>query len=252
MIIRTDAVVLRGMDYGETSRIVTLLTRERGKVSVMARGARLPGSRYGSTLQPMAYVEVVLYYRPTRGLQTLTESAHLQRFPGIGADLEKLAIGLQMVELTEALMQEEQQLPPVLDLLLAGLQRLDRAGERSANVWPFFRLRLAGLLGFAPSFERETVAALPDEGGVLDPASGAILPRPAPGITASRAALRAFAILARADLDAVMRLRLTDDVRREVDRLVEAFLRYHFDDVYPSRSARVVGRLLDERDGPAS
>ncbi len=88
MIVRTDAVVLRAFDYGETSRIATVLTRHHGVIGVLAKGARRPTSRFGATLQPGAYVELVYYFRESRGLQTLKESAHVTRFPGLTADLD--------------------------------------------------------------------------------------------------------------------------------------------------------------------
>jgi DNA repair protein RecO (recombination protein O) len=60
---------------------------------------------------------------------------------------------------------------------------------------------------------------------------------------ASRAALRAYAICARADLDTVMRLDMAPSVRREVEGLVRAFLRYQFDDAYPDRSRSVIAQI---------
>ena len=102
-IIRTDAIVLRGLDYGETSRIVTLFTRERGKMSVMAKGARKTKSKFGSTLQPMSHVEVVFYYKPTRTLQILSESSHVRAFHDLQRSLEKITLGLRVVELVVVL-----------------------------------------------------------------------------------------------------------------------------------------------------
>ena len=63
---------------------------------------------------------------------------------------------------------------------------------------------------------------------------------------ASRTALRAFAIFARADLDTVMRMRLPPDIRRETTVLIEDFLRYHVEDAYPSRSDKIISQLLDD------
>jgi len=246
MIIRTDAVVLRGMDYGETSRIVTLLTRDKGKVSVIARGARLPKSRYGATLQPMSYIQAVFYYKSSRGLQTLSESSHLQVYSGISRDMEKMALGLRMVELVGALVEEEQEVPMVMRLLCETFQRLDAATERVENLWPYFQLRLASVLGFAPDIRREDVQALTSAGGRLSVQSGAIDgPDSESGIRASQAALRAFAVFARADLDAVMRWPVPDEVQRSVGQLVEAFLRYHVEDAYPHRSDKVLAHFRD-------
>ncbi len=251
MIIRTEAVVLRAMEYGETSQIVTLFTREKGKLAVLAKGARLMKSRFGSSLQPMSYSQVVFYYKPTRGLQTLSESAHVQPFHGIGRDLEKLSVGLRVVELVYALMQEQEPNPQVFNLLLAVLGRLDEAGAHTANLLPYFQMRLAAVLGFAPDLDRAAVERLPEEGGLLALDDGSVLPpgaAPRAGRRATRTALRAYAIFARADLDAVMRMHLTPEVRSEVNGLVEAFMRFHLEEAYPSRSDRVYSQLLPDAD----
>ena len=249
MIIRTEAIVLRKMDYRETSQIVTLFTREKGKMAVLAKGARLLKSRFGSSLQPMSYTQVVFYHKPTRGLQTLSESAHVQPFHRISRDLEKISIGWRIVELVYALMEEEQQHPQVFNLLVEVLGRLDEADVHAINLLPYFQMRLATVLGFAPDIDRERVEHLPDEGGVLTLDTGAILlpdATPRAARRAARTALRAFAILARADLDTVMRMRLDADTRREVNALVEDFLRYHVEDAYPSRSEKIIGQLLGD------
>lgn len=246
MIIRTEAVVLRSMEYGETSQIVTLFTRAKGKIAVMARGARRTKSRFGSALQPLSYTQVVFYYKPTRTLQTLSESAHLQPFHRTSRDLEKITIGLRLVELVNALMQEEEPSPMLFNLLLQALHALDAAEERAANVLPYFQLRMARALGFAPAIEREAVQELPPEGGLLLLSSGAVAvgtPQASAFRRASRAALRAFAICARADLDVVMRMRLEPEVRQELDALTEDFLRHHVQEAYPVRSSKVIGQM---------
>lgn len=247
MIVRTEAVVLRTMDYGETSQIVTLFTRDRGKVSVLARGARLPKSRFGSTLQPGSYIQVVLYYKPTRDLQNLTETSHLRVFLNTAQDLERITIGLRIVELVNALMQQEQHHPLVFNLLIQVLEHLNDAGTRVGNILPYFQLRLASILGFAPSIDRESVQTLPEDGGLLLLDNGSITGM---GIAysawrrASRAALRAFAICARASLDDVMRMNLKPEVRTELENLVEDYLRFHLEDAYPSRSVKVIQQIV--------
>ncbi len=246
MIVRTDAVVLRAIEYSETSLIVSLFTRRHGQITVMAKGARRPKSRFGSALQPMGYVQVVYYYKPGRGLQTLKESAHVQALHGIAGDLEKITVGLRLVELVRALTEGEEENPLLFTLLVQALLRLDAAAERAANVLPHFQLRLAAVLGFAPDVQRDDVLALPDEGGVLALDSGAVLPlsaAPKTGVRATRQALRAFAVFTRADLDTALRMALPDDLRAEVGRLVDAYLRYHVEDAFPDRVRKVVGQL---------
>ena len=245
-IIRTEAVVLRSLDYGETSQIVTLFTREKGKIGVMAKGARRPKSSFGATLQPMAYTQVVFYYKPTRTLQTLSESSHVESFHRLRRALTTITVGLRVVELVDALMETEDAQPQVFALLVRALRRLNTRGPRATNLWPYVQLQLADVLGVAPAVDRERVEAVTSETGLLSLVDGGVYPddaAPEEPRRASREALRAYAVCARADLDTVMRLDMTRSVRREVEGLVRDFLRYQFDDAYPDRSRSVIAQI---------
>ena len=264
MIVRTDAVVLRTLDYGETSRIVTLLTRTHGVVGALAKGARRTKSRFGSTLQPMACVEAVLYMKPNRGLQTFKEAAHHVRFPHLdGSDLDRLTAGLRAVEVARLTLDEGDTHPLALDLLIRTLATIDSAAEGAGNAVPWFQLRLASLLGFDPDIDRDDVLALGDEGGALLLETGAVLPPDAEappgvdprlgpsafgGVRASRAALRAFAILARTDLETATRMRLDTATRRETEALVDAYLRTHIGSAFPERVRGVADQMDAGRD----
>ena len=254
MIVRTDAVVLHAFDYGETSRIVRLLTRQHGVIGVIARGARRPTSQFGSTLQPMSYVQVVYYYRPQRGLQTLKEAAHVVRWRRLGAELDRVTLGLRVVEVARAVLGEGEAHPLVVNLVTQALDHIDEADDRAANALPWLQLRLAALLGFSPDVQREDVLALGDGGGRLLLQSGAILPAGADaterglvssgeGVRASRPALRAFAVFARTDLPTAGRMRLDAETRREVEDLVDTYLRVHTEATYPERVRQVSDQL---------
>ena len=245
-IIRTEAVVLRSVDYGETSQIVTLFTREKGKLGVMAKGARRPKSSFGATLQPMAYTQVVFYHKPTRTLQTLSESSHVESFHRLREELTRITVGLRIVELVDALMEEEDPQPDVFTLLVRALHRLNVAEARVSNLWPHVQLQLARVLGVAPAVKRERVEAVTAEEGVLSLVDGGVYPSeasPEKPRRASRKALRAYATCARADLDTVTRLNMPLSVQREVESLVRDFLRYQFGDAYPDRSRSVIAQI---------
>ncbi|WP_103026665.1 DNA repair protein RecO [Salinibacter altiplanensis] len=249
-IVRTKAVVLRSIDYGETSQIVTLFTQKKGKIGVMAKGARRPKSSFGATLQPMAYTQVVFYYKPARTLQTLSESSHVQSFHRLRGSLLTITVGLRIVELVDALMEKEDPQPMAFGLMVRALHRLNHSEVRVGNLWPFVQLQLAQMLGVAPAVERARVEAVTGEEGLLSLADGGVYPTdatPERPTRASRSALRAYAVCARADLDTVMRLDMAPAVRREVNALVRDFLRYQFDDAYPDRSRSVIAQI--ERAG---
>ncbi len=245
MIVRTDAVVLRAFDYSETSTIATLLTRRDGVISVLARGARRPKSRFGATLQPMAYVQIVYYLKEARTLQTLKEAAHVQRFPELTANLDRVTVGLRIVELVRAMLEEGDSHPMVLKLVVETLAWLNLADERVTNALPWFQLRLASMLGFSPHVQKNDLEALGVDGGYLLLDSGGTGPASngRNSVKASRAALRAFAIFARTDLETAGRMDLDVGCRREVETLVDAYLGHHIDGRFPDRVRKVTGQL---------
>jgi len=244
MLIRTEAIVLRSIPFSETSLISTLFTKEKGKMSVMAKGARRPKSRFGSTLQPLSVVQAVIYYRPTRSLQTISECAHT-RIPLLDS-LECLTAGLRMAELTYALTQEEEELPTIFDLLVSVLCRMRQPHSSAALLQLYFEMQLATELGFAPGFEREAVRTLPSTGGLLQYENGEIIHEGAEGPHAKRAsriALRTFAILSRAQLDVVADL--PPPPIHEVQYLVSQYMRYHVAEAYPERGHRILKQIQD-------
>ena len=246
MILRTEAIVLKSMRYGESSRIATLFTRERGKLSVIARGARRSKSRFGSALLPMSYIESVIYVKAGRSLQTLSETSHLLRFPSLARDLTKISTGLRVVELLGSVVQEEERNPSLFNLALKTLQQLSLASANTENLGLHFELQLASELGFAPLIHRESVEAVGDGGGYLALDRGSVSPTRDGdhSLRASRRALRAFAILAASASDRALKLRLDDRTRRDVDSLVEAFMRFHLEEAYSVRGKRVIGQII--------
>ena len=246
MLIRTEAIVLRNLDYRETSQIVTLFTKEHGKVAVIAKGSRRAKSPFGSSLQPMSHTEVVYYSRSGRELQTLSESAHLRRYPAITSELDKITLGLRMVELVHALMPSGEVQADVFLLLQAVFEKLEAAPDRWQNLWPFFQLRMAGVLGFYPAVTRDAVQEVVDSHGVLQLETGSVASLDqfeGRAERASRQALRAFAVLAKAEIEVVLRMALAPAEYAEVLRLTESYLRFHVEEAYPTRSARVIAQL---------
>jgi DNA repair protein RecO (recombination protein O) len=245
MIVRTQAIVLRAIDYGETSEIVTLYTREGGKMTVIAKGSRSARSRFGSCLQPMSHIEAVYYYRAGRDVQPLSETSFIAANTGIHDSLDQLTCGLRIVEMLNAMSEVQERDAEVFDLTALTLGRLAEHSDRATHIRLYFEMRLASMLGFEPSIDREQVASLGEEGGFLHLGDGSIGQRSA-GLAsrkASRGALRAFAILARADLADVLRMRLDPRTASDVADLVEDFLKHHVGDAYPARGARVARQM---------
>ena len=144
----TGGVVLRVTDTKETDRILTVLTADRGKIPLIARGARRKNSRLAAACQLPAYSELTIYKRG--GWYMLDEASPLELFDALGRDIELLALASWFCELTEAVCAEETPAPEVLSLLLNALYALCYTDRPPRLVKATFQFRLMALAGFEP------------------------------------------------------------------------------------------------------
>lgn len=148
MIEKQDSIVLHVRRYGESSRIVTLYTRDRGKMGVVARGAARGKNRLAALLQPMSCVRIVVYVREGRDLHNLSDAETIRRFPGLSDSVDRMTTGLALVELVNAVSIEDDANPDLFDLLVLALQRTGESGDPSGvHIW--FLAQLAASLGYA-------------------------------------------------------------------------------------------------------
>ena len=85
-IVKTEGLIIRVMDYLESSKIITCFTPDHGKISLLAKGAKRPKSRLGGSLDLLQHIALVYYQKDTRELQTLSQVdviSSFQTFPSI-------------------------------------------------------------------------------------------------------------------------------------------------------------------------
>lgn len=149
---KTEAVILRGINHGETSKILTVYTREFGKVAVMAKGSRSSKSRFGGTLEPLNHLSILFYEKKSREVQLLNQADLISAFPAIHADLEKTAIALAVCELLNQLQVGQEPNPLLFRLLLSTLNSIAAAGNNGMNCFRAFQIHLFDIMGFRPHF----------------------------------------------------------------------------------------------------
>lgn len=166
-------VVLRETETKETDKILTLLTWERGKIAVIARGARRKTSQFAAAAQPLAYAEWTLYQR--KDWHYASDASTLELFAGLRGDLTDLALGCYMAELTEAVSPDAVPVPELLRHLLNGLYALSALHKPPALVRPAFELRLLCLAGYEPLADACAVCGREDpEAPLLDTVQGVV------------------------------------------------------------------------------
>ncbi len=149
MHITTKALVLRGVDYKESDRILTLLTQEQGKLTASARGCRKKGSAIAAGCQLLAWSEMVLY--DYQGRWSVKEAAAERLFQGVRDDIARLALGCYFAEAAELLAVEGEENPELLSLILNSLHALDKMPEKPLPlVKAAFEWKAMALAGYEP------------------------------------------------------------------------------------------------------
>ncbi len=147
----TQAVVVRRGPYREADLVVTLVTRDFGKLAALARSGRKSRRRFGAALESYRLLRARL--RLGRGMAHLVEATVLEDYGTLGQSLGRLALAGYFCELVRETLPEEQPEPAVFELLVSGLRLLSEIPPTRTFV-RVFELRLLDLLGMAPETKR--------------------------------------------------------------------------------------------------
>lgn len=152
-LYRDEGIVLRAQKLGEADRIVTLLTRDHGRVRAVAKGVRKTSSRIGARLEPFSHVDVQFYEG-----RTLDGVSQVETLSAYGAaivhDYARYTAGQAMLETAERLTSEERE-PSVQQylLLVGGLRALAGAEHDPGLILDSYLIRSLAVAGWAPSFD---------------------------------------------------------------------------------------------------
>src|ERR671924_166692 len=102
----TQAIVLRARPFGESDKIVSLLTESHGKVTGVAKGAKRSRKRFVNSLEPFSLVNLRFQDRPQRDLVFIIASDLARSYKQLASSLEKISFASYMVEITDGLIGE--------------------------------------------------------------------------------------------------------------------------------------------------
>jgi DNA repair protein RecO (recombination protein O) len=267
-VYKVEAVVLRHQPVGEADRVLTLFTREYGKMRVSARGVRKTTSRLAGRVQPYTHGRLLL--ARGRTLDVVAQGDVVRAFAGLQQDLLRSAYAAYIAELVDRFLPDRDRHPDVFDAVLEAWGVIEAAGEDYAEIYAlWFSLHLADRLGYRPEVDRCVGCGRPLPGGrslrprgedaagwAFSPAAGgALCPACAAGEpSAARAApgvLATGAYLLRSTAERAGRLRVPERQRRALAGLVQAHLEYHLDGRL--RAPAVIARLRQTpARGPAN
>lgn len=146
---RAEAIVLRTHKLGEADRIITLLTREKGKIRAVAKGVRRTRSKFGARLEPFSRVE--LFIAPGKNLDIITQAESLNVYgESLALDYPLWTIGQTILETADRIASEESVPAETQYLLLVGaLRSLTEKEHEGMLVLNAYLLRALSLAGYA-------------------------------------------------------------------------------------------------------
>lgn len=201
MAIRHDqGIVLRSFPFGEADKVVVLLSPNSGKLRTVAKGIRKTKSRFGGRLEPFSHVDLVLY--EGRNLDTITQVSMIEPFHALRSDLDRVVAAGTMVEIADAVAQENESSVRLFLLIQRGLRALD-AGPEHPDLLTAFLLKAAETIGVAPALDQCAGCGRTDDLRRFSFSAGGVLCERCrtPGAYALREGLTAYlAMLAAEDL----------------------------------------------------
>ena len=227
---KVNAIVLRRANVGETDKILTLYSRERGKLSAIAKGARKPVSRIAGAAEMLTFGKFALAVG--RNLDVVTQVDVRESFPDIRRDIRKVAHATYLLELADQLTQEHEPTPDLFDLLLSALYVLQNGGNAEV-LSRGFEVKAMDLLGYRPHVDACVRCGRPPSGREvrLSPSAGGVIcgecgHLPDDAINVSRAVVVAIRRFLESEPPDWQSLRFARGVGAQLDNVMKWYVRY--------------------------
>lgn len=230
---RSEAIVLRRSDFGEADRLLTLYSREFGKIRAIAKGARKPQTRKSGHVE--LFMRTNFLFAQGKNLDIITQAELIEAYPQLRQDLERTTYASYAVELLDSLTAEGDRDLSKYNLLANALDWFSTASDLLLAA-RYYELRLLSLAGFQPQLfhciscgsailEQDQYFSAA-QGGLLDPgcrhADRGALP-------ISAVAVKVLRYLQTRNWETVQSLRLKRPLHAELESVMHTYLRYHLE-----------------------
>jgi len=247
-VYKAEGIVLRRANLGEADRVVTLFTREFGRLSAAAKGARKPKSRFAGRLELFTHLRALL--AKGRTLDVVSQVEVIDPFPAVRTDLARISAASFAAEVTDRATPEREPQPGIFTALRQAL-RVIAAGDAELGAH-WYAAQVLSLSGYGPVTDRCVICGRPlRSGAAFSPALGGGLcaadrPRDPDAVPASAVALAAMGFLREMPVAALERVTLSPEQRAEVGALLLRHLEYRLE--VRLKSVGVAERLVGRAD----
>lgn len=225
---KTEGIVLRAIDYGETNKIVTLLTPRYGKIAVLAKGANKPQSRLASVSQPFTLGQWLLYGGHA-GMASVSQADLMESFRGIREDLHRSAYAACMAELTDRVVGEREPYPGVFQFLLHMFHGLQE-GKEPTVLLQIFEMKMLFAAGIQPDLRHCAHCGQPIDRSVRfsvrfsGPLCQACHETDPYAIWMKSPVLKLLRLFQQIDLARLGKIDLSEEVTQQLDRILRQYM----------------------------
>lgn len=225
MLEKCEGIVIRTANYGESNKIVTLYTREWGKVGMMARGAKKPNSRLSAVTQPFTYGYFLM--QRGSGLGTMQQGEMISSMRSIKEDIFLTAYAAYIVELLDKSVEDRKPNPFLFELLFQSLNLINE-GYDADIIMHIFEMKMLNTLGLYPVLNQCAVCGSTDghfsfsirEGGLI---CHRCLEKDPYHFKLSPAAVRLLRIFYYFDLSRLGDISVKDETKAELKKIITAY-----------------------------
>jgi DNA repair protein RecO (recombination protein O) len=237
LIYNTEAIVIRKMDYGEHDLILTLLTRHKGKLTVMAKNAMKSVKRFSGLLELFYALDIVILENSR--MAYIQEASLAEPFEGISRDILKTAYASYLAETVNRFLEEGARDEGIYDLLFHALGDLSTGRRTPEEASLFFQIKFLGLTGHTPELSfclscRKDLDDMDQVRVFFDIEKGGILCRTCgratrSGLELTKGALKQLAWFSETEAGKASVIRFSKPALLESLRFVERFLPHHLE-----------------------
>jgi len=229
MIVHTSAIVLKSFPYGDTSLIAQCFSKDKGKISVIIKGARTKKKSKAAFFEPLSHIDLIYNYRQSRELQIVSKVHFLNYWSRILNNLRSVTLSMAILELTDKALSFEDPHPNLYLMLKDVLNAINEQDSDPNLLFWFYECILLSHLGFRPNLEQSTLPGLN-----------------LPSLDEGQNSRNILSSLLSGRLDRLPKDTVTEDDRKTISKYLWVLLCYHFEGLSKVKSFQVARAILSD------
>ncbi len=244
---KTEAFVLKKLSSGETSLIVRLYSKEYGKISVIAKGARKIKNRFSGILEPLNKVSLIYYHHEAKDLYMLSQCDLIDSFDSIRDDFQKTTVSFAVVESVMNTVIGEEENTELYELVINVINYIACSPKNYLNYYWYFLINLAKISGSGLFFREcdqvsgnNPIAYYPEEGCII---CGNNIQVSGESINISAETFRILKSFYGKNPGSLGRLKISQTAELQLNSVLNRHLSRHLTGFKPSRSMEIYKSL---------